>query len=75
MTGNFYLGQVATAVGWGEETNAEGAPIAACKPKKVGLPVLGPAECQDSVSDAQFLTNDKGCVGIIGGPSYICQVI
>lgn len=68
------MGQVGTALSWGEETATDGSPIAGCRPKKVGLPILGRSECSHSVADAYAFTKDKGCAGILGGPSYVCQV-
>lgn len=74
IAGTDYLGQVGTVVGWAEEQTPEGNIISSCRPRKLGLPVLGPKECLRSVVDPQLLTVDKGCVGVVGGPSYICSV-
>lgn len=72
--GTNYIGQVATVVGWAEEQTPEGNAISSCRPRKLGLPVLGPSECKTSIVDPHYLSTDKGCVGVVGGPSYICSV-
>lgn len=74
LTGFNYLGQVATVVGWAEAQTVEGPVIASCRPRKSGLPVLGHDECLGTAADPQYYSADKGCVGVIGAPSVVCNV-
>ncbi|XP_049820148.1 serine protease 7-like [Aethina tumida] len=69
-----YLGQVATVVGWAEAQTVEGPVIASCRPRKSGLPVLGHDECLGTAADPQYYSADKGCVGVIGAPSVVCNI-
>lgn len=68
------MGQVATVVGWAEAQTVEGPVIASCRPRKSGLPVLGHDECLGTAADPQYYSADKGCVGVIGAPSVVCNV-
>lgn len=69
-----YLGQVATIVSWQEGETVGGQVEATCRPRKIGLPVLGSNECMRNFAQMEFLSSDKGCAGIVGGPSYVCKV-
>ncbi|XP_044761683.1 serine protease 7-like [Coccinella septempunctata] len=66
-----YVGQVATVAGWDQSKNSDGSSSSSCRPKKVGLPVLGPSECLMS-RNVQNVSADKGCLGVLGAPSVIC---
>lgn len=68
-----YLGQVATVTNWAENGTVE-TTNSTCRPRKLGLPVLGKAECLREAVDPQYVSNDKGCVGVLGSVSPICQV-
>ncbi|XP_023310641.1 vitamin K-dependent protein C-like [Anoplophora glabripennis] len=69
-----YLGQVATVSAWFETETEQGPASASCRPRKLGLPVLGKTECINSLEDPQIVSNDKGCIGVVGLPSPICRV-
>lgn len=69
-----YLGQVATLVGWSEGQTPEGSVTSSCRPRKLGLPILGYAECVATAADPLFVSADKGCVGVVGAPSVVCKV-
>lgn len=72
--GTNYRGQVATVVGWTEGQTLGGQTEATCRPRKLGLPVLGAPECHKSTAAPDSLSSDKGCIGIIGVTSHICKV-
>ncbi|CAH2012041.1 unnamed protein product [Acanthoscelides obtectus] len=77
-----YQGQVATVFGWAETNIKEGPPTSgqtrkitsSCRPRKLGLPVLGPKECLESTPDMAYVTQDKGCIGVVGSNTPICEV-
>ena len=64
-----YLGQVATVVGWPKD---KGATESSCRPKKLGLPVLGGDECLENTPHE--FSAEKGCIGLVGTVSVICGV-
>ncbi|KAL6262147.1 hypothetical protein P5V15_007244 [Pogonomyrmex californicus] len=68
--GSTYLGQVGTLVGW--STYKDMGDVRACRPRKLGLPILGYNECIKSGIDPIRLNNNYGCVGIVGTNSLIC---
>ncbi|XP_012288814.2 vitamin K-dependent protein C-like [Orussus abietinus] len=69
--GSSYLGQVGTLAGWAESTgDSEGR---TCRPRKVGLPILGYNECIKSGVDPSLFHDDSGCIGVIGGNSIVCN--
>ncbi|XP_045479041.1 serine protease 7-like [Harmonia axyridis] len=70
--GTKYLGQVATVAGWDQSKSPQETTSPSCRPKKVGLPVLGASECLLS-SKEQNPGDDKGCLGILGAPSIVCE--
>lgn len=45
-----------------------------CRPRKLGLPILGHEECIKSGIDPTNFHNDSGCVGVLGGNSIVCEV-
>ncbi|KAJ8961460.1 hypothetical protein NQ318_014708, partial [Aromia moschata] len=67
-----YLGQVATTFGWIEDETKDGPISVSCRPRKLGLPVLGPSECAGAALEPQYVSDDKGCMGVVGVPSPIC---
>lgn len=69
-----YLGQVATVFGWDEKEKTEETAEGTCRPRKLGLPVLSHRECLGAAADGQYVSEDKGCVGVIGSISPICHV-
>ncbi|RZC33799.1 trypsin-1 [Asbolus verrucosus] len=74
VPGHNYLGQVATIVGWPpNEAAEEEEATTSCRPKKLGLPVLDNIECLETAQDPTFISTDKGCVGLVGTPSVVCE--
>ncbi|KYQ53177.1 Ovochymase-2, partial [Trachymyrmex zeteki] len=69
--GSTYLGQVGTLVGWTKHKDQ--ADNAACRPRKLGLPILGQKECIKSGINAMNLHDDYGCIGIVGTNSLVCE--
>ncbi|XP_017759442.1 PREDICTED: vitamin K-dependent protein C-like [Eufriesea mexicana] len=70
--GSTYLGQVGTLIGWtineeGDKNNQT------CRPRKLGLPILGQDECIRSGINLMNFHNDSGCVGVLGGSSIVCE--
>lgn len=72
--GSSYLGQVVTLVGWSESKGALGELVSSCRPRKLGLPVLGERECLGSSFDPGAVSADKGCAGVVGVPGVVCQI-
>lgn len=72
--GHKYTGQVATVVGWTEAPLPDGETSATCRPRKAGLPVLSYSDCVATAFDPAYVSADKGCVGIIGTRSIVCNV-
>ncbi|XP_078036657.1 chymotrypsinogen A [Augochlora pura] len=70
--GSTYLGQVGTLVGWtvgkNENENNEN-----CRPRKLGLPILGHSECIKSGINSRHIHKDSGCAGVLGGNSIVCE--
>ncbi|KAJ8965612.1 hypothetical protein NQ314_004003 [Rhamnusium bicolor] len=69
-----YLGQVATVFGWSEDETEEGPISGSCRPRKLGLPILGPTECLGAAFEPQYVSTDTGCIGVIGLPNPVCKV-
>lgn len=68
-----YLGQVATVSNWAE-SDVVLTVNSTCRPRKLGLPVLGKPECLGAAANSEYVSKDKGCVGVLGSVSPICQV-
>ncbi|KAG5896146.1 hypothetical protein JTB14_015849 [Gonioctena quinquepunctata] len=68
-----HLGQVATVYGWAQSSTTNET-TGSCRPRKLGLPILGYKECLQAVSDPNYISTDKGCVGVIGSLSPICKI-
>lgn len=45
-----------------------------CRPRKLGLPILGHEECIKAGINPTNFHNDSGCVGVLGGNSIVCEV-
>ncbi|XP_015606006.1 phenoloxidase-activating factor 3 [Cephus cinctus] len=71
--GSTYLGQVGTLAGWIESRTPDMTDVKTCRPRKLGLPILGYNECIKSGIDFTSFHNDSGCIGVIGGNSIVCQ--
>lgn len=63
------MGQVGTLTGWKKHTGDQ--KVTKCTPRKLGLPILGRRECSKS---NQILTDDVGCVGVLGANNMVCKV-
>lgn len=72
--GSTYLGQVGTLLGWTELKSGEDSTTNSCLPRKIGLPILGTAECLKSGVEANHYHDDSGCMGVVGGKSIVCDV-
>lgn len=72
--GSTYLGQVGTVLGWTASTDDD-SNNKSCLPKKMGLPILGTAECLKSGVEVKNYHADSGCIGVFGTKSLICQVV
>ncbi|XP_044018246.1 phenoloxidase-activating factor 3-like [Aphidius gifuensis] len=70
--GSTYLGQVGTVLGWTASTDDD-SNSKSCLPKKMGLPILGTAECLKSGVELKNYHADSGCIGVFGTKSLICQ--
>ncbi|XP_001606281.2 trypsin-1-like [Nasonia vitripennis] len=74
--GSTYLGQVGTLMGWTESSGSlsDGNPdTRTCRPRKLGLPILGRRECLKSGIKPENYHEESGCVGIIGSSSIVCH--
>ncbi|XP_033201533.2 transmembrane protease serine 9 [Bombus vancouverensis nearcticus] len=71
--GSTYLGQVGTLVGWIVSTEEDTNNNQTCRPRKLGLPILGRDECIRSGINLTNFHNDSGCAGILGGSSIVCE--
>ncbi|EFN86140.1 Vitamin K-dependent protein C [Harpegnathos saltator] len=71
--GSTYLGQVGTLVGWATSELNNTADARTCKPRKMGLPILGYNECVKSGINAMTFNDDYGCIGIVGTYSLVCE--
>ncbi|XP_020707654.1 vitamin K-dependent protein C [Athalia rosae] len=71
--GSTYLGQVGTVSGWTEGKTEDAADSRTCRPRKLGLPILGYNECIKSGIDSTTFHDESGCIGVIGGNSLVCQ--
>ncbi|XP_070517918.1 phenoloxidase-activating factor 1 [Cardiocondyla obscurior] len=68
--GSTYLGQVGTLVGWTKHDDNNDIP--SCRPRKLGLPILGRNECTKAGINPSHLNDDYGCIGIVGAISFVC---
>ncbi|CAL7940151.1 unnamed protein product [Xylocopa violacea] len=71
--GSTYLGQVGTLVGWTLSKPEDKNSNQTCRPRKLGLPILGYNECIRSGINLMNFHNDSGCAGVLGGSSIVCQ--
>ncbi|XP_026674944.1 serine proteinase stubble-like [Ceratina calcarata] len=71
--GSTYLGQVGTLVGWTVGNTEDRNKNQTCRPRKLGLPILGYNECIRSGINLMNFHNDSGCAGILGGSSIVCE--
>ncbi|KAL7289315.1 hypothetical protein TKK_0017246 [Trichogramma kaykai] len=78
--GATYLGQVGTLTGWTEksssirsENGTDGVDSRSCRPRKLGLPILGRRECLKSGVKPSNYHEESGCVGVVGYNSILCQ--
>lgn len=75
FTGSTYLGQVGTLSGWAEGRTEDSVESRTCRPRKLGLPILGYSECINSGVSLNSFHDDSGCIGVVGGcNSLVCQV-
>jgi len=72
IPGSTYLGQVGTLVGWTKHKDQ--VDVQSCKPRKLGLPILGYNECIKSEINPIYLNDDYGCIGVVGTNSLVCEV-
>lgn len=72
--GSTYLGQVGTLVGWTVRKLDDNADVRTCKPRKLGLPILGYNECIKSGINPMNFNDDYGCIGVVGTNSLVCEV-
>ncbi|XP_014467234.1 PREDICTED: vitamin K-dependent protein C-like [Dinoponera quadriceps] len=71
--GSTYLGQVGTLVGWTVRKLNDSGDIRTCRPRKLGLPILGYNECIKSGINSMNFNDDYGCIGIVGTNSLVCE--
>ncbi|XP_076683200.1 vitamin K-dependent protein C [Andrena cerasifolii] len=71
--GSTYLGQVGTLVGWTARKTDDRNNNQTCRPRKLGLPILGRDECITSGVNPVNFHNDSGCAGVLGGNSIVCE--
>ncbi|XP_033333961.2 vitamin K-dependent protein C [Megalopta genalis] len=71
--GSTYLGQVGTLVGWTVSKTEDKSNNETCRPRKLGLPILGHNECIKSGINPMNFHKDSGCAGILGGSSIVCE--
>ncbi|XP_050509582.1 clotting factor G beta subunit-like [Diabrotica virgifera virgifera] len=62
-----YVNQVGIVYGWSDNGNVT------CRAKKVGLPILTSEECLKGFNDPEYVTSDKGCLGVPGSVSPVCK--
>ncbi|XP_057667240.1 haptoglobin-related protein-like [Diorhabda carinulata] len=62
-----YTSQVGIVYGWSVADNSS------CRARKLALPILKEQDCVKGVREAQYITNDKGCLGVIGSINPICE--
>ena len=71
------MGQVGTLMGWTESSRSSDNNVSdsrTCRPRKLGLPILGRRECiKGGINPANY-HEESGCVGVIGANSIICKV-
>lgn len=60
--------------GWTVSTTSAEINNRTCRPRKMGLPIMGKNECIKSGVNAINYHDDSGCIGIVGGNSIICNV-
>ncbi|XP_043470214.1 vitamin K-dependent protein C-like [Leptopilina heterotoma] len=68
-----YTNQVGTVSGWTVSTTLEESNNRTCRPRKMGLPIMGNNECIKSGINFTRFHDDSGCIGIVGGNSIICN--
>jgi len=61
-------------VGWTASKSQDNVDIRTCRPRKLGLPILGYNECIKAGMDAMNFNDDYGCIGIVNTNSLVCQV-
>lgn len=61
-----------TLIGWTKHNDK--VDIATCKPRKLGLPILGYNECIKTGIDPIYFNNDYGCIGVVNTNSLVCAV-
>ncbi|XP_076621859.1 vitamin K-dependent protein C [Colletes latitarsis] len=71
--GSTYLGQVGTLAGWTVSKTEDSHNNQTCRPRKLGLPILGYNECIRSGLNPTNFHNDSGCAGVLGGSSIVCE--
>ncbi|XP_076222336.1 vitamin K-dependent protein C [Nomia melanderi] len=71
--GSTYLGQVGTLVGWTVSKTEDKNSNQTCRPRKLGLPILGYNECIKSGINPVNFHKDSGCAGVLGGNSIVCE--
>ncbi|XP_025986342.1 vitamin K-dependent protein C [Solenopsis invicta] len=69
--GSTYLGQVGTLVGWTK--HKDNVDTQTCRPRKLGLPILGRNECIKSGINPIHLNDNYGCIGIVNTNSLVCE--
>ena len=75
IQGTTYLGQVGTLMGWTEASiGNNNLDARSCRPRKLGLPILGRRECLRSGVKPSNYHEESGCIGVIGTNSIVCQV-
>lgn len=52
----------------------DNADVRTCRPRKLGLPILGYNECIKSGINPMNFNNDYGCIGVVGTSSLVCEV-
>ncbi|XP_076238845.1 chymotrypsinogen A [Calliopsis andreniformis] len=71
--GSTYLGQVGTLIGWAVSNTEDSNNNQTCRPRKLGLPILGSSECIKSGINPMNFHNDSGCFGVLGTRSIVCK--
>ncbi|KAL6422457.1 hypothetical protein ACFW04_010629 [Cataglyphis niger] len=71
--GSTYLGQVGTLSGWTISKSEDNIDTWTCRPRKLGLPILGYNECIKSGINLTNFNDDYGCIGVVGTSSLVCE--
>lgn len=61
-------------VGWTASKSPDNVDTRTCRPRKLGLPILGYNECIKAGIDAMNFNDDYGCIGIVNTNSLVCEV-